>query len=71
VHVYVRVKGSIGSTIASAFEDIDVRAETVLEGDLTDDASLHGVLARLQDFGLRVVEVRVSSDDVDAPPAAR
>jgi hypothetical protein len=32
--------------------------ETVLHGPLSDQAALHGLLARLETFGVQVVEVR-------------
>jgi hypothetical protein len=45
----------------SAFEELDanvVPVQTVLSGELRDQAALHGVLDRLQSFGLELVEVR-------------
>jgi hypothetical protein len=57
----VRVRGVLGETLLSAFPDLraDTRGdETVLTGSLTDQAALHGVLARIEALGLELVEVR-------------
>lgn len=43
------------------FEDlvvVEAAGQTVLVGVLADQAALHGVLARLDSLGLRLVEVR-------------
>jgi hypothetical protein len=57
----IRVKGRLGRTTLSAFEEFEssvMPIETVFYGDLPDQAALHGVLDRLQSFGLELVEVR-------------
>ncbi len=47
--------------------------ETVVHGPIPDQAALHGLLARLETFGVQVVEVRrlhdkdLSADDQDHP----
>jgi hypothetical protein len=61
-YVTVRLKGPIGPAMTQVFEDLDVRTETVLSGSLIDDASLHGILARVRDLGLEVVDVHVADN---------
>ena len=57
----VRVAGRMSDRACSAFPDmtvVPVHPETIIYGDVTDDAQLHGLLALCQDLGLRVVAVR-------------
>ncbi|MDY7106966.1 MAG: hypothetical protein S0880_37810 [Actinomycetota bacterium] len=68
MRVVIRVAGSVGPVVASAFDDLEVRTETVVSGSVVDDAALHGVLQRLRDLGLSVADLWVSSND--APDAA-
>jgi len=54
------VRGELGGTLARAFEGMQVETgsgETVLVGDIVDQAQLHGVLERLRDFGIELVSV--------------
>jgi len=62
MHVCVRVNGPVGVTLRQAFEDMAVRTETVIAGEVVDDAALHGLLARLRDHGLRVNDLQVSKE---------
>jgi hypothetical protein len=41
---------------------VEVPAQTVLKGVLPDQSALFGVLARLQDLGLELIEVQRLSD---------
>jgi hypothetical protein len=53
--------GEAVPAIADAFEDFEVTigtGSTTLRGDRLDQAALHGAIARLQNLGLDLLEVR-------------
>jgi hypothetical protein len=58
----IRVEGHIGDSWSSWFEGLALRheesGETVLSGPLADQAALHGVLLKIRDLGLPLVEVK-------------
>jgi hypothetical protein len=58
----IRIRGAVGSRTASAFEGMEVRTETVLRGAMDDQAALHGVLDRLRDLGLELLDVSQVSE---------
>lgn len=54
------VRGELGGALAQAFDGIRVETgsgRSVLTGDFVDPAQLHGVLERLRDFGIELVQV--------------
>ena len=57
----IRVKGHLGISWSTWFEEMDIRheenGETVLSGWIRDQAALHGVLMRIRDLGLPLVAV--------------
>jgi hypothetical protein len=62
----------LGEGLLRAFPELDAtsrNADTVLTGPLTDQAALHGVLVRIEELGLELVEVR--RHDVSGRPARR
>jgi hypothetical protein len=57
----LRVQGRLSPDVSQDFEEFDVSeapAETILLGEVVDSAHLHGVLARLESFGLQIVSLR-------------
>ena len=56
----IRVRGSLGETICTAFPALQAKAsgaDTVLTGPLADRAALYGVLAEIEALGLELLEV--------------
>jgi hypothetical protein len=54
------VAGLLSERTRDAFPDmtvVDVPAETIILGEVVDESHLHGVLALIQDLGLRVVSI--------------
>jgi hypothetical protein len=63
------VRGEAGPAVRSEFDDLVVSVgdgETTLRGDLPDQPAIYGVLVRVQDFGLELVEVRRVSPELGA-----
>ena len=59
----IRVRGILGDSLLIAFPELrsrTTRGDTELAGALPDQAALHGVLARIEDLGLELLEVRRS-----------
>jgi hypothetical protein len=57
----IHIRGRVGAEFIAAFEGLqaDVKpVETVLHGEIVDQAALHGVLDRVQALGLELIEVR-------------
>jgi hypothetical protein len=59
--VRVRVQGALPATWSSVFSDLAVAAEpdgtTLVSGELTDQAAVHGLLASIRDLGLSLISV--------------
>jgi len=61
VYYEIRVRGVLSQTKLGAFPDLRAKAEgaeTVLAGELPDQAALFGVLAEVGALGLELLEVR-------------
>jgi hypothetical protein len=61
VHYEIRVNGVLGSGWSAWFDGLQVtsndRGQTTIAGPIADQAALHGLLAKIRDLGLELVEV--------------
>lgn len=69
----IHIRGRVGDEVAAVFEGLTAEVlpvETVLHGDIRDQAELHGILDRVQGLGLELVEVRRLASDASNPVRA-
>ena len=60
----ITVRGAAGRSVRAAFDDVAVSAlgdTTVLRRAGTDQAALHGLLQKIQDLGLDILDVHLES----------
>jgi hypothetical protein len=62
VHYEIRVQGVLDSRWSAWFDGLqltsDQSGQTSIAGPVTDQAALHGLLAKVRDLGLELLEVR-------------
>jgi hypothetical protein len=65
----IDIRGRLPAGAAEAVAELNagIRLRTVLGGSLRDQAALHGLLRRLQDLGIDLVELRQRPDGVTQP----
>ena len=61
--VEITIRGAAGATVRATFEEFEFEVSrsgrrTRLRADLPDQAALHGVLERMRDLGVEIIEVR-------------
>ena len=65
----IRVKGSLDQERSSWFDGLAIThtttGETILSGSIPDQAALHGILAKIRDLGLSLLEVKRGSTALD------
>ena len=58
----IRVRGALGTDWSAWFEGLHITSEeqgqTTIAGPIADQAALHGLLAKIRDLGLELLEVR-------------
>jgi hypothetical protein len=65
-HYEITVRGHLSDTLIAAFGGLTARSqatETVLSGEIADQAALYGVLERIESLGLELLDVRRSTAD--------
>ena len=65
MHYQVRVRGRLSKTTLAAFPELRAQvrgSETLLAGQLPDQAALFGVLDRVEALGLELLEVLRTED---------
>jgi hypothetical protein len=67
VHYQFRVKGVLDRRWSAWFDDLQVASDehgqTTITGPVTDQAALHGLLTKIRDLGLELLEVRRTDPD--------
>jgi glycyl-tRNA synthetase alpha subunit len=62
VRYEIRVKGVLGSGWSAWFDGLEVTSDehgqTTIAGPIADQAALHGLLAKIRDLGVELLEVR-------------
>jgi hypothetical protein len=67
-HQYrIRIKDHVNINWSEWFENLTIEhrdtGETIISGDLPDQTALHGVLMKIRDLGLTLVEVKCTDCD--------
>jgi hypothetical protein len=67
VHYEIRVNGVLDDRWSAWFDGLqlssDEHGQTRIAGAVTDQAALHGLLAKVRDLGLELLEVRRTDPD--------
>ena len=66
------VRSELNNRYAVAFEGLEMETKdghTVLTGEIIDQPHLHGILARINGLGLRLLSVEALPEDVNPRPA--
>jgi SAM-dependent methyltransferase len=68
----IRVKGHLDERWMRWFEGLDVirvpNGETVISGEIMDQAALHGILNRIRDLGMELISIQPKTISTHEPP---
>ena len=65
--VEITIRGAVGERVRAEFEEFEIDiarsdTRTRLRASLPDQAALHGVLERMRDLGVEILEVRITDE---------
>ena len=68
MRIHIRIQGQIDEHWSTWFEDLELahdseQDETILPGEILDQAALYGMLAKLRDLGLALHSVQTERDE--------
>lgn len=66
----IRVKGRLDQSWSSWFDNMTLtfeQGETTIAGAVADQAALHGVLVKIRDLGLTLIDVRRVEAKIEKP----
>ncbi len=70
----IRIKGHLDTRWSHTFEGMTVTlqpgGETLLRGEIADQAALHGLLERIYNYGLTLVLVQKAESDAEISQSA-
>ena len=62
MHYEIRVNGVLDSRWSAWFDGLEVTSDdhgqTIIAGPVADQAALHGLLAKVRDLGLELLQIR-------------
>ena len=69
MRVEIRIRGQIDEHWSAWFEELQIthdreEDQTLLHGEIVDQAALYGLLAKLRDLGLALLSVSVADDEL-------
>ena len=67
-HYQIELEGHLGPSAQEWFDEMEISshgANTMLDGIIKDQASLHGILNRIRDFNLNLINVKKIEQEIE------
>ena len=58
----LRLRGALSRHALSVFDEMEMHSDTIVTGVVQDQAALHGLLERIRDLGLELLDVHQVTD---------